>query len=167
MRRHLSKDLDGFASFMENPTATVYLSFTAEQRTYAGARQMLEYVIASYETDQPVFSLTIAGSSSDAYLGSCGLQPLEDGDGVEVFYTVLPEYQRQGVATEAIRRLINYVFENTDEQRIVAFVVLENISSIRVLEKLRFADNGPVVRRRKSEDIPHGDLAGHCYLLLK
>jgi hypothetical protein len=37
---------------------------------------MLEYVIDSYETDTPIFSLTVADPESGEYLGSCGLQPL-------------------------------------------------------------------------------------------
>ncbi len=126
---------------------------------------MLENVIASYDAEQPVFSLTVADPSSDAYLGSCGLQALDSGHGVEVFYTVLPEFQSQGLATEAVRRLTTYVFEEAGEHRIVAHVVPENVPSVRVIEKLGFVDDGTTIWLEQSGEIPHEALSARRYVL--
>ena len=142
LRRHLLKDLDGFGKFMVNPTATTCMAFTTDQRTHAGTRQLLEYVIASYETDQQVFSF--ADFSTDVYVGSGGIQPLEDEDAVEVYYTVLPEFQDQGLAMEAVRQLITYIWEDTDVQIAVALLVPEDVPQARVAEKLGSTDNGPI-----------------------
>ena len=124
LRRHLLKDLDGFGKFMVNPTATTCMAFTTDQRTHAGTRQLLEYVIASYETDQRVFSFADFST--------------------EVYYTVLPEFQGQGLAMEAVRQLITYIWEDTDVQIAVALLVPEDVPQARVAEKLGSTDNGPI-----------------------
>ena len=167
LRRHHSKDLDAFAGFMTHPTATAYMAFTPEQRTSDGACQMLDYVIDSYETDQPIFSLTIADPHDDSYMGSCGLQPLVEGDGVEVYYTVLPEQQNRGIATEAIRRLLEYLFEQTDTRRVVAYVAPENLPSVRVAQRLGFVDDGPIRRQAQTGQMLCESSSGRRYLLEK
>ena len=103
---------------------------------------MLEYVTASYETDQQVFSF--ADFSTDVYVGSGGIQPLEDEDAVEVYYTVVPEFQGQGLAMEAVRQLITYIWEDTDVQIAVALLVAEDVPQARVALKLGSTDNGPI-----------------------
>ena len=165
LRRHRIDDLEAFISFLAHPTATRYMAFTADQKTPAGARQMLEYVIASYETDEPVVSLSIADPTTDTYLGSCGLNPLPDENAYEIYYTILPVYQGQGLATEAIRAMIDFAFSEAGIDRVVAFVVPENIASVRVAEKLGFEDAGPVKRDAATGDLAHESLAGRRYEL--
>ena len=165
LRQHQMTDLDAFAGFLADPTATAYMAFTPEQRTRAGAKQTLEYVISSYDTREPVVSLTIADPDSDAYLGSCGLNPLEGEEGLEVYYTILPEHQNRGLATEAVKRLLGHLFETTEARRVVAFVVPENVSSVRVAEKLGFVDHGPVERWAQTAQMLHETTSSRRYIL--
>ena len=165
LRRHLPKDLDAFAEFLTHPAATAYMAFTPEQRTVAGAQQLLEYAIGSYDTNEPIFSLTIADHHSDTYLGSCGLNPIEGEDGVEIYYTVLPAHQNQGLATEAIETLIAHLFETTDIRRVVAYVIPENVPSVRVAEKLGFVDDGAVERQAQTAGLLHETTASRRYVL--
>lgn len=165
LRKHQMEDIDAFAALLSHPTATQYMAFTPEQRTRSGARQMLEYAIASYASDNPIFSLTIADPNSNAYLGACGLNPLPDDDEVEIYYTVLPEHQNKGLATEAVRALIDFVWNCTDIQTISAYIVSKNIASIRVVEKLGFVDTGPVERQATTGELAHQALVGRRYVL--
>ena len=126
---------------------------------------MLEYVIASYETKEPIFSLTIADPHSDAYLGSCGLNPHEVAGDVEAYYTILPEHQNKSLVTEAVKRVLEYLFEAAGLQRVVAYVVPENVPSVRVAEKLGFVDHGPNERQAQTAQILHKTLAGRRYVL--
>ena len=164
LRRHHLKDLTAFTKFLEHPTATAYMAFTPEQRTQAGAKQMLEYVIGSYDTNEPVFSLTIADRNSDVYLGSCGLNPLEGEEAVEVYYTVLPAHQNTGIATEAVKRLLEYLLESSEARRVVAYVAPENASSVRVAEKLGFVDDGPYKRQAQTAQMLHENFSGRRYV---
>lgn len=165
LRKHQIEDIDGFAAFLAHPTATQYMAFTPEQKTRGGAREMLEYAIASYTSDNPIFSLTIADPNSNAYLGACGLNPLADDDGVEIYYTVLPEHQNKGWATEAVKALIDFVWNCTDIQKISAYIVSKNIASIRVADKLGFVDTGPVEREATTGELAHEALVGRRYVL--
>lgn len=165
LRRHRSEDLDAFSEFLADPAATAYLAFTPEQRTRGGAEQMLQFVMDSYDTTEPILSFTIADTETDSYLGSCGLNPLEGEAGFEVFYTVVADHQNRGIATEAGRGLLEYLFETTSVRMVVAYVVPENLPSVRVAEKLGFVDHGPVARRAQTGDILHETLSSHRYVL--
>ncbi len=165
LRRHRDDDLDAFARFLADDEATRFIPFPAEQRTRAGAKQILDYVIESYDGKDAVFSMTIADPDSDAYLGSCGLQPLADEGGVEVYFTVLPEHQGRGVATEALRAIADHVFAHTRVAKLVAFVAPENAASVRVAQNLGFVDEGPAPRHASAGTPEQGRLAGRRYVL--
>lgn len=165
LRRHRSADRGPFAAFLTHPTATRYMAFTPEQKTADGARAMLDYVIASYDSAAPIFSLTIVDEGG-AYLGSCGAQPLADEDGgIEVYYTVMPEHQGRGVATRAMRAVIDHLFRSTEASRLVAFVVPENVPSVRVAEKLGFVSDGAAERQAATGELSHDRLRGLRYVL--
>ncbi|WP_370566353.1 GNAT family N-acetyltransferase [Cyanobium sp. LEGE 06113] len=164
LRKHELKDLEAFQAFLSDPVASRYMAFTPEQKTQAGARQMLEYVIGSYQTATPICSLTIADLSTDQYLGSCGANP--DGKDIEIYYTVMPEHQGKGYATEAARALLNYLSATT-ESRLIAYVILESLPSVRVAERLGLIDAGPIRRKAVTGDQEHETLSGRKYVLPK
>ena len=73
IRRHLAEDREPFVQFMTDDEATRYLTFDAEQRTPEGAAKLFDYVLESYNTEDPVFALAIVDKETGAYVGSCGL----------------------------------------------------------------------------------------------
>jgi RimJ/RimL family protein N-acetyltransferase len=167
IRRHRRADLAGFTAFLVHPTATRYMAFTPEQRTAAGARRLLDHVIASYDSPAPIVSLSLADPASDDYVGSCGAQPLGGGDGVEIYYTVLPEHQGRGLATEAAKALLDFVLDATAVERICAFVVPENVASRRVAEKLGFVDEGRVERQAAPGASAHQSMVATRFVLTR
>lgn len=130
------RDLDLFYAFMSNEKATQYLLFSPEQKTYEGAKKLLEDTINSYNNPQPLFALTIADRNRDLFLGSCGFAPLEKQGEVQCYYAIDPKYWRQGLATEAFTKLIEYAFLELKLSKIVSFVNPENIASIKLAEKV-------------------------------
>ena len=56
----------------------------------------------------------------------------------EIGYGVLPAYQGQGYATEAVRGLIHWTIQNLAVVRLSAECLASNAASIRVLEKAGF-----------------------------
>jgi len=140
------QDLEPFWSFMGDPESTRYMVFTDDQKTYEGAKTMLEMVIASYDGEEPVCALAITDRRSGDYIGSCGLSPLAEPDEVECYYTVLPRYWGKGYATEATTALQKYAFTELGVSRVVAFVMEENPASIRIAEKVGMTFDGMVQR---------------------
>jgi ribosomal-protein-alanine N-acetyltransferase len=129
---------------MTDEEATLHLNFDKEQKTPEGARELLEYVVESYETTQPVFALAITERSNKAYLGSCGLSPLaDDPEGVECYFWLLPRYWGWGYATEAMRALLYFAFVEMGIARVVTNVPKENERARRVAENAGMVDIGP------------------------
>lgn len=68
------------------------------------------------------------------FLGQTGLARLERSSDVEVLYAFTRRAWGNGYAREAARAALAFAFETADLQRVVAFVVPQNIASSRVLE---------------------------------
>jgi ribosomal-protein-alanine N-acetyltransferase len=67
--------------------------------------------------------------------------PLPDGT-VEIGYSVVPEWRRQGYATELVQALIQRAFEEPRVRRILAEAEVANIASIGVLGRCGFRRMG-------------------------
>lgn len=63
--------------------------------------------------------------------------PLQDGT-VEIGYSIIPEFQKLGYASEAVKALLAWAFEHTEVNRVIAETLPELTQSIRVLEKNGF-----------------------------
>lgn len=74
--------------------------------------------------------------SSGLVAGGVGFfGPPADGS-VEIGYGVVPSRRGRGYATEAVRAMIDFAFTHADVREICAGVDVDNIVSVRVLEKV-------------------------------
>ncbi len=72
-------------------------------------------------------------------VGAGGFKGPPDAEGVvEIGYSVLPEHQRQGIATEACEGLLRWAKDQPGVRRVCAHTLQSLPASIRVLEKLGF-----------------------------
>ena len=129
------QDYPDYLEFMQDEQATQYLAFSPEQRTETGAKQLFEFVLNSYQSDNPMFVLAICLKEGDRYIGSCGLSPLNENE-AECYYTLLSKYWQQGYATEATFSLLNYGFQELNFNKIIACVSNNNPASWHVAEKV-------------------------------
>ncbi len=60
----------------------------------------------------------------------------------EVWYKILPGYWRQGFTTEALRQLLYFGFTDLRLHRIEAGCAVENIASVKVLQKVGMTKEG-------------------------
>lgn len=112
----------------------------------------------------------------DRVVGVVGYKHRPDLDGmVEIGYGVLPEYQRQGIATEAAGGLIDRAFSFAPVRRVRAETLPALIGSIRVMEKngLRLVGEGsePGVIRfeltRSDHEAGRREIPGHLRHFLR
>jgi [ribosomal protein S5]-alanine N-acetyltransferase len=76
-------------------------------------------------------------------VGAAGYFGPPDNDGiVEVGYSVLPEWQRRGYATEMVHLLVSHAFTFATTRKIIAHTAVENEASIRVLISNGFSHAG-------------------------
>lgn len=78
-------------------------------------------------------------------IGFCGLKYLPEMDLVDIGYRFRPQYWGHGFATEACTACLDFGFETLCLPEIFAFVLPENVASIRVLEKVGMRSDGEVM----------------------
>jgi len=119
---------------------------------YPYDRGMAESFIASQQRrwsawsgDRPPqeeVAFTIERTDDRALIGCIGLQPAEQGNGVEFGYWIGKRFWGEGYASEAVTRMTRFAFERLRVEQILAAVVPLNDASHRVLEKSGFAVAG-------------------------
>ena len=62
----------------------------------------------------------------------------ENREEADIGYTVVPAAQGKGIASEALRAVCEYAFNQTGVKAINAYVLADNGGSVRVLEKAGF-----------------------------
>lgn len=92
-------------------------------------------------------------------IGTCGYLNYEnEHNRIEIGYDLKPEYWGKGIMQEALSSIIHFAFTSMGINKIEAKVEPENISSIRLLEKLNFCQEG-VLRQHEFENGKYIDLA--------
>ena len=85
---------------------------------------------------------TIANETAWLIGGGGFMGPPNDGE-IQIGYSVIDQYQRQGYATEMVNALINWAFAQSGCVRAIAETEWSNPASARVLEKIGFVSAGP------------------------
>jgi RimJ/RimL family protein N-acetyltransferase len=79
----------------------------------------------------------------DEPLGDVSLAPIDERRGwANLGYWVHPDHQGQGYATEAVRLIVSYGFDELRLHRISATITAPNTASKQVVEKLGFVHEG-------------------------
>jgi ribosomal-protein-alanine N-acetyltransferase len=119
-----------------------------------------EWIESTAEDDDSHLLICVDGDP----VGSTGLFiQRQDWGTAEVGYSILPEHWGNGYATDALRRLCAYGFDEQRLHKIVGRDYATNPASSRVMEKGGFEQEG-VLRREAFVDGEHVDL--HRYGLL-
>ena len=71
-------------------------------------------------------------------IGMGGFKGRPEVGAVEIGYSVVPGFQRQGLATEAVTALVGWAFQHVEVTRVLAETLPELIPSQRVLAKSGF-----------------------------
>ena len=97
---------------------------------------------------QLVFSIRLI--QEDTFIGVLGIKlshfKYKRG---EVWYKIHPTFWNKGYATECLRGALQCCFEELDLHRIEAGCAIENVASVKVLEK-----NGMIREGRKRKNLP-------------
>ena len=92
------------------------------------------------DCEQPGWhQLAIAERSTDRLVGDVGVHILEsDPRQVELGFTLAPDAQGQGYATEAVRAIVDHLFVARGKHRVIASTDPRNERSIALLRRLGF-----------------------------
>ena len=71
-------------------------------------------------------------------IGTCGLYNRYGIEGFDLGFAVLPKYENMGYGFESAKKLINISFKEFSLDSLSAITTKDNISSIKLIEKLGF-----------------------------
>lgn len=74
--------------------------------------------------------------ATGAFVGRIGFTNQAGWPGFELGWTIAPEYQGRGYATEAARMLLPYAFDVLDQPHVISLIHPDNAPSRKVAEKL-------------------------------
>ncbi len=86
-------------------------------------------------------------------IGMCGFVRRDGLPDADIGFAFLPEFEGQGYAYESASAVMNYGRETLGLKRVLAITTLDNESSIRLLGKLGFTDDGLIILPDATEEL--------------
>jgi aminoglycoside 6'-N-acetyltransferase len=138
IRAFVHEDAEALVAYRNDPEVARYQGW--DEYPLARARDLVTEMQALApgipgEWFQVAFELRENG----ALVGDCGFcVDHRDTSQAEIGYTLARPYQGRGLASEGVSRLIDYAFCDLGLERIVAHTDVDNLPSVRLLERLGF-----------------------------
>jgi RimJ/RimL family protein N-acetyltransferase len=112
-----------------------------------------------------LFGWSVRLKSDNAFVGELGMQlSAPKYNRAEIHYNLMPEHWGNGYATEIVKSVIDFGFNTLKLHRIEAGVAVDNIASIKVLEKVGMQREG---RKRKILPLADGWSDNYGYAILR
>ena len=131
LRRYCPEDVDDLYKYLGTDPAMYQYSGWNPYATPEMAQETVSRFMDSYD-DERAYSWIM--DIDDVIVGTIGAYDYT-GDQIEVGFSVVPGWQGRGLATEALRKVLEYLTENEGIPCVTAWCAAENIGSKRVLEK--------------------------------
>ena len=128
-------------AYAKDPAVTEFLTWyphASEEET----RRYLTYVGQRYRTGD-FYDWSVVDRESGHMIGTCGFTSFNcPADSGEIGYVLNPDYRGRGLATEAVRRVLVFGFEELSLHRIEAHFIQGNHASRRLMERVGMTFEG-------------------------
>ncbi|MEV6409994.1 GNAT family protein [Kribbella sp. NPDC051718] len=139
LRRFQPEDAAAFSAYRSVPEVARFQSWNAPFSPEEAQRTVARF--AEGDPLQPGwFQYAIALDGQ--LIGDIGLNTFDNLMQADIGYTLAPEYQGKGYATEAVGGLLDQLFTVRELHRVSAEVDARNVASARLLERLGFQQEG-------------------------
>ena len=146
LRRIVMSDAKDIFEYSCDEEVARHVLWTA-QKSISEAKFYCKYMQRRYKNDEPS-SWGIVEKKTGRLVGTIGYMTYsEDNNSVEVGYSLAHWLWNGGYMTEALRRVIDYTFDDMDINRIEAQHELTNPASGRVMEKCGMRKEGELRQR--------------------
>jgi RimJ/RimL family protein N-acetyltransferase len=143
LRRFRPADLDDFVAYRSLPDVARYQSWEAPYPRDEGERFIQDMQTAQPDTPGDWFQFAVGLRPAGRLIGDVAAMPdPDDPRQVEIGFTIAPAYQGRGYATEAARRLLDYLFGQRAKHRVTANCDARNDASARVLQRIGMRREG-------------------------
>ncbi len=131
LRRYRPEDADDLYHYLGTDPAMYEYSGWNPYATLKLAKETVHRFIDCYK-DEHTYSWVM--DIDDVIVGTIGAYDYKD-DHIEIGFSVVKGWQGRGLATEALKKVLEYLTENEGISCVTAWCAAENIGSRRVLEK--------------------------------
>lgn len=131
-RQFTLDDADLIVDLNSDPAVMQYLH--EPETTTENAIQVLnDIILPQYEKGLGRWAVFL--KYTEEFIGWCGLKYLPESKEIDLGYRFKKQYWGKGYATEAAKTCISYAFAHLSVGRIIAKTHIENIGSLKVIEK--------------------------------
>lgn len=139
-----------FGNWTGDDKVTRFLRWDAH-KTIDDTKKMIQQWVDQYQHDSTYYWGIYLKDGE--MIGSIGITILSEYDFKgELGYKIGSRWWNQGYTSEAARAVIDYMFCNTDVERIASFSAIENPASIKVMEKVGMHHEGLLRHYYKTRD---------------
>ncbi|MGA9769518.1 MAG: GNAT family N-acetyltransferase [Blastocatellia bacterium] len=135
LRRLHEKDIHALIAYRSDREVARYQNWTeiteTEARALVKAKRRTPFALPGVWVQ-----IAIALRETDALVGDIGVWVNTDGQSAEIGFTLSAGYQGKGFATEAVRKVIELLFDETAVKLVEAITDTRNRASIALLERL-------------------------------
>jgi RimJ/RimL family protein N-acetyltransferase len=138
LRPFYPEDAATVAAYRSIPEVARYQTW--ESFDLADATQLIsDQATVVPDTPGTWLQLALVLTNSSSVIGDCGIHFTADDNGqVELGITLAPNYQRQGLAAEALGSVLEYVFDRLGKHRVTAVTDAENHACAALFRRLGF-----------------------------
>lgn len=130
-------DIEAFARYRSIPEIARYQSWS-EDFSYDDGLALFENMHGiQFGQVGYWFQIAIAHNETDQLMGDLAIKFIND-EQVEIGFTIDPQFQKKGVAFEAVQILMQLIFNEFKKHRIQAVIDADNMAAYHLLQKLGF-----------------------------
>ncbi len=142
LRKIVSSDLNGLFGIYSNENIFTYLPGDVKKN-----KDTVEHMIGHFERDfnkkKVIFLGICLAKSPDEMIGVAEMFDYDDKvNMITIGYRLNEDFWGQGIAKQAVKAMVDYLFDTVLINRIQAFVMVPNVRSQRVLQKSGFKKEG-------------------------
>src|SRR6266581_5364880 len=146
LRHFRDTDLALFMAYRNDPEVAKYQGWEGISESEARAFLQEQKEVQPGVPGQ-WFQIAIELKETGMLVGDCALKTEVDNERqAEIGYTLARAYQGKGIASEAVSRVLDYVFRTLGLHRVIAITDCENAASITLLERLGLCREGHFIQ---------------------
>lgn len=163
LRKINQNDLEQLFSFLSNDNVTRYMIIDKIQDIRV-VEKMMNFMIDGYKNNRPT-PWAISLKENDEMIGICGFSKFDiQNRKAEVGYILSDKHWRKGIATEALKVVVDFAFNYMNLNKIEARCISKNLASENVMLKVNMKLDA-ILREEKLHKQSYVDLK--LYSILK
>lgn len=135
-------DLPALAAYRSDPAVARFQGWTAPYTVDQARKLLAEVRATTFGKPGGFYQIAIAEPQSDALLGDCAVQVLQDGMQAEIGFTLAPASSGRGIMQEALSAVLDHLFGELGLHRAIAITDARNDRAQRLLGRLGFRREG-------------------------